>query len=143
MNDPLLKSIKINCAPDHAFATFTEKVDLWWPRSHRKFERSTLTLDATPGGQFTERASDGRSATLGDVISCTPPQQITFTWNPGKITGPTEVTITFQAQGDATVVHVEHIEGSSDLGDAWETRVALFAKGWTSVLAALQSHAQS
>lgn len=142
MTDPLRKSITINCSVAHAFATFTEKVDLWWPRSHRKFETSTLTLDPRPGGLFTERAASGEIATFGEVLNCNAPNKITFTWNPGKITGPTEVTITFAADKDRTLVQVEHIEGAANLGEAWETRVALFANGWTAVLSALQFHAQ-
>lgn len=143
MTDPLRKTITINCPVAHAFATFTDQVDLWWPRSHRKFETSTLTLDPRPGGLFTERAPTGETATFGEVLTCNAPHQITFTWNPGKITGPTEVTITFTAENDTTIVSVEHSEASANLGEAWETRVALFANGWTAVLAALQSQAQS
>lgn len=142
MNEPLRKSITIRCPVAHAFAIFTEKVDLWWPRSHRRFDTSTLTLDPTPGGLFVERTPTGETVTFGEVLKCNAPHEITFTWNPGKITGPTEVTITFTAKKDTTIVNVEHTEGTANLGEAWETRVALFANGWTAVLAALQTQAQ-
>ncbi|MBT8459168.1 MAG: SRPBCC domain-containing protein [Boseongicola sp.] len=143
MTDPLRKSITISCAVTHAFATFTERVDLWWPSSHRKFSTSSLTLDPTPGGLFIERAPTGETATFGEVLTCSAPHKITFTWNPGKITGPTEVTITFTAQGGSTLVEVEHLEGRADLGEEWETRVSLFSNGWTAVLAALQTQVKT
>lgn len=138
MNDPFEASITLRCTAEHAFDAFITKVDLWWPRSHRRFEDSSFSLDARIGGQLVERAADGTAMIFGDVLSCDPPNSIRLTWHPGKISHPTEVTITFAQEGDLTTVQVVHTEGMSELGPRWEDKVALFSKGWTAILTALR-----
>ncbi|QMU59553.1 MAG: hypothetical protein GKR98_16015 [Boseongicola sp.] len=51
--------------------------------------------------------------------------------------GPTEVTVTFEAEGAQTRVRVVHVEGDAELGDQWDSRVALFSGGWNAALPAL------
>ena len=130
-------SVRVNCAPDHAFAVFTNRVDLWWPPSHRRCAGSTLELDAVPGGRLVERAENGDEATIGDVLDSDPPHWLRLSWHLGKISAPTHVTVTFQADGAQTLVAVHHAEGDSAMGDQWPARAAMFDRGWTAVLAAL------
>lgn len=137
MNDPFETSITLACNAEHAFDAFIEKVDLWWPKSHRRFENSSFSLDARAGGKLVERADDGSEMVFGDVLSCERPKTIRMNWHPGKISQPTEVTITFDEVGDRTTVRVVHAEGKGELGTHWKQRVALFSSGWTAILNAL------
>lgn len=139
MPDPLHHSVFLNCAPEHAFDVFTARIDLWWPRSHRRFETSVLHLEPVKGGRFFERNTDGAENTMGEVLSCDPPHMIRYTWNPGKITEPTLVEVRFRGEGAGTQVEVTHSEGAAAMGDRWEDRAALFNAGWTRILAALDT----
>lgn len=137
MNSPFETSITLRCSVEHAFDAFITKVDLWWPRSHRRFEHSTFSMEARAGGRLVERAADGSEMVFGDVLVCERPNRIRMTWHPGKVSQPTEVTISFVQKDDQTMVRVVHTEGTSELGPQWTEKVALFSKGWTAILKAL------
>jgi len=138
MNDPLHKQVFVRCSPAHAFTTFTQRIDAWWPPSHRKHDDSRMELDARDGGHFIEYASDGQTTIFGEVVECLPPKRIVYTWNPGRGAGPTTVTVSFHPEGEGTRVEVLHVEGDSQLGEQWRERVAIFDRAWTSVLRAFQ-----
>lgn len=138
MADPLVHEIALRCSAAHAFLVFTEKVDLWWPKAHRKFAGSTLRQEPFVGGQLVERAPNGDEFVLADVLDCTPSQVMRLAWHPGKITAPTETLITFTPTGPHdVVVRVEHREGDAALGARWDSRAAMFDTGWSTVLAAM------
>jgi len=140
MHEPLVHDVTLSCSVDHAFYVFTQKVDLWWPKGHRRYEGSTLHHDPRVGGQLLEIAMNGDVFVLADVVACDPPHQLVLAWHPGKIAAPTKTVITFTEQGPHNAfVRVTHSEGDADLGDQWEHRAALFARGWTAVLAALDT----
>jgi uncharacterized protein YndB with AHSA1/START domain len=141
MNEPLLKSIRVRCAVPHAFDVFTRQVDLWWPPGHRRFEESHIHLEPVGGGRFLERASNGAEVELGKVVTCDPPNAITYTWNPGKGAGPTLVSVRFAADQVGTLVEITHSEGDSALSELWKERVALFNRGWDIVLPAFGAFA--
>lgn len=135
MNTPVCHTIRVRCPLDHAFRTFTDRIDLWWPPGHRKLAGSRITLEA--GGRFLERGADGTENLLGDVVRWEPPHRLTYTWRPGAPAGfATEVDVQFTAEGDQTRVDVVHREGESGLGEVWPTRARLFDASWTTVLAA-------
>ena len=140
MAEPLERTLRVECPVDHAFVVFTEHVDSWWPRSHRRFDESRLILEPEVGGRFVEVAKDGREARLGEVLLYERPHRIRYTWFPGAINHPTQVDVSFTQDGAETVVRVVHSEGESALGEAWPERVQLFVRGWTHVLAAFESH---
>ncbi|MEZ4439278.1 MAG: SRPBCC domain-containing protein [Polyangiaceae bacterium] len=138
MNTPLERRIEVRCSVAHAFATFTERVDLWWPPSHRRFSDSHLVLEGRVGGRFYERAPSGSEAELGEVLIWEPPQRLRYSWWPGADDRPTEVDVLFRAAGEVTVVEVIHREASSGLGPRWPERVKRFEAGWGAVLPALK-----
>ena len=130
----------MRCPVDHAFTVFTDRVDLWWPKGHRKFDSSAMSFDASPGGQLVERAADGAVMLFAEVLESDPPALLRLAWHPGKVGLPTEVTIRFEVEGEATRVRVVHHEGQGDLGTHRDQRTALFAQGWTNILAACAAH---
>lgn len=140
MSAALEREVRVRCSVAHAFETFTARIDLWWPPSHRRFARSTLHLEGRVGGVFVERAHDGAETRLGQVLRWEPPDCIAYTWYPGGGAGPTEVEIRFAADRDGTIVRVRHREGASELGPAWPERVAKFAAAWDDVLPAFRQH---
>ena len=138
MNQPLSREVRVRCALEHAFETFTGRIDLWWPTSHRKLDGSRLEMEAKVGGRFYERTDGGETAVLGEVVRWEPPHRVTYSWWPGALTGPTEVDVRFTHDGDATLVSVVHAEGQSNLGEAWPIRVKKFASAWADVLPAFE-----
>lgn len=137
MPEPLVHNIALRCSVEHAFAVFTQRVDLWWPPSHRRLENSTLHYDARTGGQLREHAPSGEVFVWADVLHIDPPHEIRIAWHPGKITEPTQTLITFTADGPhGAQVKVVHTEGEAALGDQWSHRAALFNAGWGAVLPA-------
>lgn len=139
MNRELRRTIRVRCPVAQAFAAFTEHVDLWWPRGHRRFDGSQLRLEAQVGGRFYERAPAGDEVRLGEVLLCDPPNRILYSWYPGAAGEPSEVDIRFVDEGAQTRVEVIHSEGPGGLGDAWPERAVLFERGWSAVLPALAS----
>ena len=136
MSEPLHKTIQVGCSPEHAFKVFTSRVDLWWPPGHRRFNSSTMVLEARLGGRFLERSAEGEEAMLGEVLVCEPPSRITYTWFPGasKET-PTEVEVSFLKEGTGTRVNVLHHPRSS--GERWGKSLTIFKASWDRVLASL------
>lgn len=143
MTDALRKSIRVRCSIEHAFNTFTSKIDQWWPPGHRRFDGSRLCLEAVVGGRFFERATNGEESRLGDVLACEAPHKISYTWYPGAVSEPTLVEVRFTTDGEATVVNIVHSAANSALGELWPERVALFTRGWTLVLGAFSIFAEA
>ena len=141
MTNSLRKTIRVRCSVSHAFRIFTEQVDIWWPPGHRKFENSRMCFEVHEGGRFFEQSTAGEEAVLGEVLACEPPHRISYTWHPGKIELPTLVEISFEADGEETIVNVVHSEGNAALGDKWPERAQLFTRGWNHVLTAFEAHA--
>ena len=139
MNEPVKKSLRVECGVEHAFEVFTSRIDLWWPRSHRRFAGSVMLLEPAVGGRFTERTPAGEDVRLGEVIRCEPPHAISYTWYPGAIAEPTTVEVRFNEHGNHTIVEVVHSEGHSGLGGEWPQRAQVFAKNWGVVLPAYRS----
>ena len=136
MTEPVRRSVRVRCDITHAFEVFTSRVDVWWPRGHRRFENSQMTLEALAGGRFVERSDQGEENKLGEVLACEPPHRISYTWYPGATDQPTHVDVRFVAEGEETIVHIVHSEGTSGLGETWPQRSERFQRGWDLILPA-------
>lgn len=141
MADLLVRSIALDCDIAHAFAAFTDKIDLWWPRGHRKHRDGALRLEAMPGGALIDRAPDGTEWTMGRVRSIDPPSGLDLDWYPGSPATPTAVEVRFAVVGDGTEIAVIHrpLEQSHTV---WPERAATFARNWDAVLSALKTFAE-
>jgi len=137
--DLLTRTIALNCGIDHAFAVFTDKIDLWWPRGHRKHREGVMRLDAKAGGALIDRALDGSEYVMGEVTAFDPPSRLSLEWFPGSAAAPTWVDIAFAEAGSGTSITVTHrplLESQS----IWPQRVETFTRGWDAVLPALKSY---
>lgn len=135
-------SVLLACAPERAFALFTEAASEWWPeaRRHTKDPASTITL--SPAGRFWERAADGHEVELGRVREWEPPRRLVLDFYPGTdAQHPTDVTITFVAEGDGTRVTVEH-RPTPVSDELWKQRAPRFEQSWEAVLGALALSAE-
>src|SRR3954467_11370635 len=102
--DVLVRTVTLACSAEHAFETFTRKIDLWWPRGHRRSPEAALRLDAAPGGRLVERAPDGAEWAMGRITDFDPPSRLSLDWFPGSPVAPTSVDIQFTAIGSSTKV---------------------------------------
>jgi uncharacterized protein YndB with AHSA1/START domain len=133
--DVLIRTIALACPVEHAFSVFTEKVDLWWPRGHRRNRDATMqfTTDA-----LLERSPDGTLWTMGRVTAMEPPHRLALDWFPGSPAAPTSVEIAFVPSPEGTTITVTHRAVSEEAQTMWAGRVDVFARGWDTVLPALK-----
>lgn len=138
--DAIRKRVVVACSVEHAFEVFTRQVDAWWPRGHRRFGDSELRLEGGAGGRLVEVSQSGEEHVLGGVVDWDPPHLLRFSWRLGAPPqAPTLATVRFAAEGDGTLVAVEHVEGPHAHPD-WTASAVRFDRGWTHVLAALAAH---
>ncbi len=131
------KTALLSCPPERAFELFTKQASEWWPeaRRHTKDPRSEIRLQ--PSGRFWEQAADGHAVELGRVRAWEPPHRLVLDFYPGTDPDhPTEVVITFAAEGHGTRVIVDH-GPTPESADLWSLRVARFDQSWDAVLEGL------
>ncbi|HEY5218594.1 MAG TPA: hypothetical protein VIJ16_02240, partial [Gemmatimonadaceae bacterium] len=58
---PVRRSIVVETPIEDAFATFTEEIDSWWPRSHHigKAPMRRIVIEGRPGGRCYTEHEDG------------------------------------------------------------------------------------
>lgn len=136
MADALVRTIVLNCPVEHAFAVFTEKIDLWWPRGHRRNRDGALRLSTHA---LIERLPDGSEWTMARVTALEPPDHLALDWFPGSPAAPTSVDIRFAATGGRTTITVTHRALAPAAAEIWLERVAAFTRGWDAVLPAFKT----
>lgn len=138
MNDVLSRTIALACPVERAFDVFTRHVDLWWPRRHRRTRDAAMVLEPMLGGRLLERAPGGEEWVIGRLTRFARPEALAFDWFPGSPAAPTAVDIAFTAAGGGTEIRIVHKALSEGAIAAWPGKVALFERGWDTVLPALQ-----
>ncbi len=136
----LERKIALACSPAHAFRVFTTMTDLWWPRHHRRTEAATMVFEPRLGGRLLERGPDGSDWVIGKITSFQPPEHLSFDWFPGSPAAPTTVAIAFREVSDGTEIAITHRALSDGAIAAWPGKVALFERGWDTILPALARH---
>lgn len=137
MDELLTRTITLKCDVEHAFDVFTTKIDLWWPRAHRKTSDGSLRLQPVSGGALIDYAPDGQEWRMAEVAEIDPPGLLKLDWYPGSPAAPTSVEIRFAPLGDGTAVTVTH-RPLLETRSIWPRRVALFIEGWKAVLPAFK-----
>jgi len=145
------KSLLVNVPQEHAFRTFTERIDTWWPRPHHigGKEPFTAILEPRVGGRWFERAADGAECNWGKVLAWEPPKRLVLEWDINadwkyQEDLGTEVEIQFVPEGaEATRVILEHRK-LERFGDRAQMMKAMFeAEGaWIGTLTAMAQEAE-
>ena len=138
------ETVHVSAPPESAFSLFTDGIGRWWPLhegfSYGQERASGIFLEARVGGRFYERFVDGDEFQVGQVTECDPPDRIVFTWRSPDWDGPTEVEVTFTADGGGTRVDLEH-RGWERIGPKGDELGGMFGNGWPRVMAAYAEHA--
>ena len=111
MIEPLRIEFEVQCEPHHAFATWTERIDQWWPRGHTvSGDAADVVLEPRVGGRVFERTSDGREIDWGEITDWAPPHPVAYLWHILRDRADaTDVEISYAAAGDrATRVVITH-----------------------------------
>jgi uncharacterized protein YndB with AHSA1/START domain len=136
--DVIRKEVRVEASPERAFQVFTEQIATWWPLDRYSLfaeEAEATVFETRVGGRLYERTADGRESDWGEVLECAPPTRLRFTWHPGRAADaePTEVEVRFHADGDGTLVTLEH-RGWERLSDERRAARAGYDSGWNVVL---------
>jgi uncharacterized protein YndB with AHSA1/START domain len=131
--EPITKEIHVDASPETAFAVFTERIGDWWPlERYSVFERETTV--AFEGDRIVERSGD-KTSVWGEVLAFQVGGRVRFTWHPGREDDdqPTEVEVTFAADGGGTLVTLVH-SGWERLSEERLSGRDDYDKGWPLVL---------
>ena len=115
MIEPLRVELVVDCPPEHAFAVWTEHIDLWWPRSHTvSGDPLRVVLEPRVGGRLFERTVAEGEIDWGEITRWDPPKELGYLWHIRRDRADaTDVRITFSPSEDGgTHVRITH--------DGWE-----------------------
>jgi uncharacterized protein YndB with AHSA1/START domain len=139
------KVITVRCPVEHAFRTFTEAIDTWWPLATHSLGETrveTAVLEGRVGGRLYEVWDDGSERPWGVVTAWEPPERLAVSWkvNPDAL-APTEWEVRFVPDGDGvTRVELDH-RGWEALGEGADRSYASYDGGWEVVLGAFAGRA--
>ena len=142
MIEPIRISFVVECPPDHAFDTWTERATSWWPPEHTVSHEpgALIVFEPKPGGRIFERTASGREIEWGQVVEWDPPRRLRYLWRIAtEARYATDVGISFSKVSEGgTRVDIEHggWDRLGELGQPW--RDANRA-GWDGVLPAYQN----
>lgn len=131
------KSVVVQCSPEHAFETFTARLQDWWPfETHAPGDDppAEAVFEPVVGGRVYSRTAKGQEHEWAIVTAWEPPSRVAVDWHVTAGKPSTELEVRFVPEDDGTRVELEH-RGWERWGDeAAETR-ASYDKGWDTVLA--------
>lgn len=131
--DAITKVIHVNAMPETAFRVFTEQIGDWWPLEHYSVLEGVQTV-VFEDDRIVERAADGNESVWGEILDFEVAARLRFTWHPGRDDAdPTEVEVTFAADGDGTAVTLVH-SGWERLSEERRAGRADYENGWPGVL---------
>jgi len=110
------KEFMVEASQQTAFEVFTQKMDLWWPRTHHigSAEMTEMVVEPFVNGRWYSKHADGKEASIGHVLTYQPYNLFVLAW---QINGDfecdpeliTEVITEFIAEGPTTTrVKFEH-----------------------------------
>ena len=136
--EPLDFEFRVRCDPEHAFRTWTERTDAWWPKDHTSTgDPATLVvIERGEGGRIFERTPDGAENEWGEITVWDPPSRLSYSWHIASTRqDATTVDLTFMGDGDETVVRVVH-HGWDRFGAGGEERREANHQGWNDLVTA-------
>jgi uncharacterized protein YndB with AHSA1/START domain len=108
---PLELGFTVACPPEHAFAVWTERTSLWWPKSHSVSADPDLTVTIEPraGGRIFECTASGEEHDWGRVLEFAPPHRLVYEWHLRQDRADaTRVEISFAPSEEGTAVTIVH-----------------------------------
>ncbi|MEM7094063.1 MAG: SRPBCC domain-containing protein [Actinomycetota bacterium] len=132
---PLVYEFTVACSPDHAFTTWTTRMNGWWPKNHSTSGDPDMQVEmqGEVGGAIRERTSAGEVIEWGRVTRWEPPHVVAYTWFVGSAEADaTDVEVTFTEADGTTLVRLVHRgwDRRAD-GEEWRERNG---RGWSDVL---------
>jgi uncharacterized protein YndB with AHSA1/START domain len=139
--EPLELEFTVECSPEHAFSTWTERIDQWWPKGHSVSSDPDLAVVIEPrlGGRIFERTPSGDEHDWGEVTTWEPPRAFGYLWHIAQDrSDATDVEIRFEPAGERTRVTIQHA-GWERLGARAEHLRGRNRKGWAGVIPLYQA----
>ena len=136
MIEPLRLAFDVACSPEHAFATWTDRIDAWWPRDHTVAgdDVAQVVLQPELGGRIFERTRAGAEHDWGRVTLWEPPVRFGYRWHLAQPPDDaTDVEIRFVPAGPGTRVEISHT-GWDRLGERGDILRGRNRAGWRTLL---------
>ena len=133
--EPLELEFTVGCPPEHAFAVWTERTSLWWPKGHSVSGDPELDGDvrAAPGGRIFERTPAGEEHDWGEIVEWEPPHRLAYRWHLRQDRADaTRVEISFTPAAEGTAVTIVHGLGAP--GSARRGLRERNGRGWGGLL---------
>ncbi|MEO8424496.1 MAG: SRPBCC family protein [Actinomycetota bacterium] len=143
MIEPIHATVTVRRTPEDAFRVFTKEMGSWWPLqalsmaedSEDRVKAESVVFEEREGGRVYEVMSDGTEGMWATILAWDPPRRLVLAWKPNLTDNPpTELEVTFTADGDGTRVDLEH-RGWERLGAMAEEARAGYGENWNGVLA--------
>ena len=143
MIEPIHASVNVRRTPEEAFRVFTREMGSWWPLqafsiaedTEAEVKAESVVFEEREGGRVYEVMSDGTEGTWATILAWDPPRRLVLAWKPNLTDNPpTELEVTFIADGDGTRVDLEH-RGWERLGAMAEEARSGYGENWNGVLA--------
>ena len=134
--EPIELEFTVECSPEHAFATWTQRISQWWPRGHSVSADPDLDVVIEPrlGGRIYERTSSGDEHDWGEVTTWEPPDVLGYLWHLAQDrSDATDVRIRFDAYGARTRVSILH-SGWERFGARAADLKGRNRRGWAGVI---------
>ena len=137
MIEPLRTTFDVACSVEHAFTTWTARIDTWWPADHTASGAPdvVVVLETARGGRIYERTPTGVEHEWGEVTVWEPPTRLGYLWHLRRDRADaTEVEIRFVDTGGAiTRIEIEH-RGWERLGAGGQDWRDRNRAGWDTLL---------
>ncbi len=143
MIEPIHATVTVHRTPEDAFRVFTQEMGSWWPlqafsmaeESEGQVKAESVVFEEHEGGRVYEVMSDGNEGTWATILAWDPPRRLVLAWKPNLTDNPpTELEVTFTADGEGTRVDLEH-RGWERLGATAEEARSGYGENWNGVLA--------
>jgi uncharacterized protein YndB with AHSA1/START domain len=111
---PIVRTFEVHCSVEHAFDTWTRRINLWWPLARHSVshdDAASVAVEPWRDGRIFETTRSGEEIVWGTVNAWEPPNRFGYLWFIGEKDAreATQVTVTFIALGSArTQVAIEH-----------------------------------